>query len=77
MVSGSLREVIYVFQRLKGSISGPFKLLFVCMLLDKIAAISIIFLRNGSDLIKFWEKVSANACYLYGFALKNFNLQHE
>lgn len=45
--------------------------------LDKIAAISIIFLRNRSDLIKFWEEVNANASYLYGFALKNFNLQHE
>lgn len=37
----------------------------------------MIFLRNRSDLIKFWEEVNANASYLYGFALKSFNLQHE
>lgn len=77
MVSGSLHEVIYIFQRLKRSIFRSFKLLFVYMLLNKIAAISIIFLRNRSDLTKFWEKVNANAHYLYGYALKNFNLQHE
>lgn len=45
--------------------------------LDKIAAISNIFLRNRSDLIEFWEEANANESYLYGFALKNFNLQHE
>lgn len=37
----------------------------------------MIFLRNRSDFIKFWEEVNANASYLYGFTLKSFNLQHE
>lgn len=53
---------------------------FECVFLDliKITAISMIFLRSRSDLIKFWEEVvNANASYLYGFALKSFNLQHE